>query len=77
MMVRRPRAAIFLARAWYENGEFRARVNYTTELSSEIPHTEIVTANPADLCHHLAAWLEKTGDLCSKNEADGENTAAD
>jgi hypothetical protein len=77
MMVRRPRAALFLARAWYENGEFRARVSYSTDISSETPHTEIVTANPAELWHHLAAWLEGTSDLGNRNEADGESTAVD
>ena len=63
MMRRRPRAAVFLARAWYENGELRVRITYSTDISSETPDTKIVTANPAELSHHLAAWLEGAADL--------------
>jgi len=57
-VAQRPRAALFLVRAWWEDGEFRARVTYSVEITSEV-HQRTVTADAAEIHRILAVWLHE------------------
>ncbi|TNC25714.1 hypothetical protein [Amycolatopsis alkalitolerans] len=59
-MVRPPEAAAFLVRAWYEDGQLRARITYLVEPGSG-PHAQVTTADPAEVHRHLAEWLHAAG----------------
>lgn len=52
-----PHVAVFVARAWWEDGQFRARVTYCVDIDS---HEEVrfVTADPDDLRRRLDRWLD-------------------
>jgi hypothetical protein len=56
-MTQRPKTAVFLARAWWEDGQFRARITYYVDIHAE---TRIVTADPAEVRQHLAIWLDES-----------------
>jgi hypothetical protein len=57
-VTRRPHAAVFLVRAWWEDGEFRARITYHVNIDATPPdERQIVTADPEELHQHLATWL--------------------
>ena len=52
-------AAVFLARAWLEDGQFRARISYYVGIEADPPvETRILTADPAEVRRQLAIWLE-------------------
>ena len=51
----RTRAAVFLVRAWWEDGAFRARVTY--RLDTHGTEISIVTAASDELHRQLEAWL--------------------
>lgn len=54
-----PNTAVFLARAWWEDGRFRARISYSANTRAEPDaETRLVTVDPADVGRHLAIWLE-------------------
>jgi uncharacterized protein (DUF1684 family) len=53
----RSRAAFFLVRAWHEDGRFRARVRYLTDITPDTAQIEVVTADPVEVRYHLAVWL--------------------
>jgi hypothetical protein len=47
-------------RAWWEDGQFRARITYDVDIHAEpAAETRIVTADPAEVRQHLAIWLEE------------------
>jgi hypothetical protein len=53
-------SAAFVVRAWWEDGSFRARITYTTDIGSpQTEETQVVTANIDDVQQHLATWLAK------------------
>ena len=59
-VTRQPPAAIFLVRAWRDNGHFRARITSSVDVTAEPPtQTEILIANPDEVSEHLAAWLSE------------------
>ncbi|SHN88998.1 hypothetical protein SAMN05660350_04990 [Geodermatophilus obscurus] len=59
-MTQRPRTAVFLARAWWEEGQFRARITYCLDIQAgPAAETRIVTADPAEARQHLATWLDQ------------------
>lgn len=56
----RPTAAVFLVRAWRDNGHFRARITSSLDITAEPPtQTEILIANPDEVSGHLAMWLSE------------------
>ncbi len=55
---RQSSVAIFFVRVWYEDGEFRARVSQSADLTSERP-VDLWTAEPSDLEQLLATWLRE------------------
>jgi hypothetical protein len=58
--MQRPNTAVFLARAWWEDGQFRARITYYVDTHAEpAAETRIVTADPAEVRQHLAIWLDE------------------
>lgn len=61
-MSRLPAAAVFIVRAWCEDGRFRARVIRSADLH-EGTSTEFVTADPDELVGQLATWLREVGPL--------------
>jgi hypothetical protein len=59
-VTQRPDTAVFLARAWWEDGQFRARITYQVDIHAEpTAETRIVTADPAEVRRQLAIWLEE------------------
>lgn len=58
-VTRLPRAAAFLVRAWWEDGNFRARISYSTDVTSTTLETKVVTAEPETIYQHLAKWLRE------------------
>jgi hypothetical protein len=59
-VTRQPPAAIFLVRAWRDNGHFRARITSSVVVTAEPPtQTETLIANPDEVSEHLAAWLSE------------------
>jgi hypothetical protein len=59
-VTQRRNPAVFLARAWWEDGQFRARITYTVDIHAKpAAETRIVTADPADVRRQLAIWLEE------------------
>jgi hypothetical protein len=59
-VTQRPNTAVFLARAWWEDGQFRARITYNVDIHAEpAAETRLVTANPAEVRQQLAIWLEE------------------
>jgi hypothetical protein len=73
-VTQQPRAAVFLVRAWWEDGQFRARISYYSNIHSEpATETQIVTADPDEVRRHLALWLtEATTTAGSKRPLSGE-----
>jgi hypothetical protein len=60
-MAQPPNAAVFVARAWCEDGQFRARISYHVNIHSEpTEETRIVTVDPAEVRQHLAIWLDES-----------------
>jgi hypothetical protein len=58
-MTEAPHTAVFLARVWWEDGQFRARVTYMVDVESDdVDQHRIVTADPAEVRRHLANWLD-------------------
>jgi hypothetical protein len=58
-MTRKTQAAIFLGRVWFEDGQFRARISYSSDLLSETPaETELTTADAAELEDCFTTWLQ-------------------
>lgn len=58
-MAQPPHAAVFLARAWWEDGQFRVRIIYRVNIHSEpTEETRLVTIDPAEVHQHLAIWLD-------------------
>jgi hypothetical protein len=51
--------AVFVVRAWYENGQFRARTTHT--VGADSPRAE-VTANAAAVAEQLRLWLHELAD---------------
>ena len=57
-MTQRPPVGIFLVRAWWEDGRFRARITSCLDINSTSEaQTQVVTAEPNEVSQHLAAWL--------------------
>ena len=53
-------AAVFLVRAWRDDGHFRARITSSVDITAEPPtQTETLIANPDEVSEHLAAWLRE------------------
>lgn len=48
--------AVFVVRAWTEDGEFRARVSYSTDPQSGV--MRLVTPDPEDVVSCLTAMLQ-------------------
>jgi hypothetical protein len=57
-MAQRPNTAVFLVRAWWEDGQFRARISYYVDIHAD--ETRIVTDDPADVRRHLGTWLDES-----------------
>lgn len=59
-VARQPSAAVFLVRAWRDDGQFRARITISTDITAE-PSTqiEVLIADPDDVGRHLATWLNE------------------
>lgn len=56
--MQRPPAGVFLVRAWWEDGSFRARITCCLDINSPSePRTGAVTAEPDEVGRLLAAWL--------------------
>jgi hypothetical protein len=56
----RPATAVFLVRAWWEDGQFRARITYEVDiLADPAVETRIVTADPAEVRRQMAVWLDE------------------
>ncbi|MGH3693545.1 MAG: hypothetical protein ACRDRX_06040 [Pseudonocardiaceae bacterium] len=59
-VTKQPTAAVFLVRAWRDDGQFRARITSSADITAEPPtQTEILIANPDDVGRHLATWLSE------------------
>lgn len=58
-MTWRTQTAVFLVRAWREEGDFRARVRCTADVSTD-PADERVTADPAEVRRLLDEWLDES-----------------
>jgi hypothetical protein len=59
-VTQQPTAAVFLVRAWRDEGQFRARITTSVDIAAEQPiQTEVLTANPDDVSGHLARWLSE------------------
>jgi hypothetical protein len=57
-MVGAQRAGVFVVRAWLDEELFRARISYSRDSPSDAqPDVHLVTADPAEVYHCLAAWL--------------------
>lgn len=70
-MVRRPEAAAFLVRAWYEDGQLRARISYLVEAGTGPgPRVQVTTADPAEVHRHLAAWLRQADSAATRTTED-------
>jgi hypothetical protein len=60
-MAQRPNTAVFLVRAWWEDGQFRARISYYVDIRSDpTEETRIVTVDPAEVRRHLEIWLDES-----------------
>jgi hypothetical protein len=53
-----PAVGIFVVRAWYEDGQFRARIVRLVDVRKE-PAIQIATADPGELAPHLDSWLDE------------------
>jgi hypothetical protein len=54
----RPHAAVFLVRAWWENGQFRARISfYHSVQAARAEQAQVVTADPDEVREYFARWL--------------------
>jgi hypothetical protein len=51
-----PPVAIFLVRAWFEDGRFLARIVRSTDLQLETS-TKVLTTDPNELATQLDIWL--------------------
>lgn len=59
-VTQQPTAAVFLVRAWRDDGQFRARITSSVDITAASPpQTETLIANPEEVNGHLAAWLSK------------------
>lgn len=56
--VTRQPLAIFVVRAWDEQGQFRARVSRSYDIEVE-PTLEFVTANSSELLQYLEVWVRE------------------
>jgi hypothetical protein len=56
-LTRRPHAAVFLVRAWWEDGEFRALITYHANIDATPPDERQIVTAPEELHQHLATWL--------------------
>jgi hypothetical protein len=66
-VTQRPNTAVFLVRAWWEDGQFRARISYYVNLHSEpAAETQILTADPAEVREHLGRWLDESSPAASQ-----------
>lgn len=54
-------SAVYLVRAWWEDGEFRARITYQADLWSGA-EISMVTAVPSEVRVLLDRWLEAIGE---------------
>jgi hypothetical protein len=54
----RPHAAVFLVRAWWENGQFRARISYSHNVeAARAEEAQVTTADPDEVRQYFARWL--------------------
>jgi hypothetical protein len=59
-VTQRPGTAVFLARVWWDDGQFRARITYCVDIDAgPSAETKIVTADPAQVHRLLALWLDE------------------
>jgi hypothetical protein len=74
-VTQQPRAAVFLVRAWWEDGQLRARISYYSNIHSEsATETQIVTADPDEVRQHLALWLAEAATTARpKRPSSGEH----
>ena len=66
-MTQRPTAAVFVVRSWWEDGQFRARISYSTDAhSGPKGETQILTAHPDEVREHLTLWLDESSRAASR-----------
>lgn len=59
-VTQQPTAAVFLVRAWRDDGQFRARITSSVDIMADPPaQSEILIANPDEVSGHLAMWLSE------------------
>jgi hypothetical protein len=54
-----PTTGVFLARAWREDGQFRARISYQLITGTGVDEEHVLTADVDEVRRHLELWLER------------------
>jgi hypothetical protein len=65
-VTQRLNTAVFIVRAWWEDGQFRARISYQVDIHAEPEaETQTITADPAEVRRQLEVWLDESSKAAS------------
>jgi hypothetical protein len=65
-VTQRSNTAVFIARAWWDDGQFRARISFQVDIRAEPEaETQTVTADPAEVRRQLELWLDESSKAAS------------
>jgi hypothetical protein len=68
--------ATFLVRVWHEEGQFRARISSSRDISAD-PQAETATADPATVTESMKTWLDSVLDVQDQSSPCADLPASD